>query len=133
MVKCIVCGSSFEAKRKDAKHCSIKCRVAASRNVTDNVSVPVTDKPSKAVTDNLVTDNNSKPVTDNLTPTDRLWEDHYPNYHIFSEELFSRVCVVCQKPFETHLSLLKVCSPKCREGLMDALTGDRAGFERAQK
>ena len=46
---CIVCGEVFEAKRKDAKYCSARCRVRAGR-VTDN---PVTDNPPSHVTDNI--------------------------------------------------------------------------------
>jgi len=52
---CKVCSKVFSPKRKDAKFCSAKCRVTNKRNKT------VTDK---SVTDN-VTDNVSVPVTDN--------------------------------------------------------------------
>lgn len=48
--RCTECGIEFEAKRKDAKFCSSKCRKDASRKasiVTDNVTlsdISVTDK-----------------------------------------------------------------------------------------
>jgi len=40
-MKCI-CGKDFEVKRKTAKYCSTKCRVYASRSVTDSVTDGVT-------------------------------------------------------------------------------------------
>lgn len=38
MAKCLHCGSEFEAKRATARYCSAKCRVKASRSVTDSVT-----------------------------------------------------------------------------------------------
>ncbi len=52
MMTCLYCGQAFEAKRKDAKFCSAKCRVAQSRN-TKSVTAKCNTIP---VTDNLPTD-----------------------------------------------------------------------------
>lgn len=42
-LKCTVCGTRFEAKRRDAKFCSAKCRVRGSRAlVTDKSGHPTT-------------------------------------------------------------------------------------------
>lgn len=40
-MKCIICNKDFESKRSDAKYCSTKCRVAASRKTdTPNQAIP---------------------------------------------------------------------------------------------
>ena len=50
-MKCNQCNEEFEG-RAGAKYCSTKCRVKANRNKTDGVSVTdVTDKLSVTVTD----------------------------------------------------------------------------------
>jgi len=66
-MKCIICGSEFEAKRSDAKFCSPSCRVKASRNVViepkevvdNSASDKAMDKPKYAgVTFPPLTDKN---------------------------------------------------------------------------
>jgi predicted nucleic acid-binding Zn-ribbon protein len=52
--KCTKCGKEFETKRKDARFCNTKCRVAYSRLSVTEDELSVT-----SVTDN-VTDNKTK-------------------------------------------------------------------------
>lgn len=49
MIACATCGEAFDAKRRDARYCSARCRqIASRRGVTDNAP-GVTDR----VTDNF--------------------------------------------------------------------------------
>lgn len=57
-----------------------------------------------------------------LTRTDRLFEEHKPNYYSFNKKEFNRECILpgCNKDFKTHLKLLNFCSPK---HMIEALNG----------
>ena len=75
-MNCINCKKEYEAKRSDSKYCSIRCRVASSRNVTLN----------------NVTDNKRINVTDNVTPKRT---DNIP-------EQYKTICEICNKPYIDH-------------------------------
>lgn len=105
---CQYCGKDFITKSHRAKFCSDKCKVASSRQK---------ESPKKIVEPKINPKINSK-----LTKTDQLFEDHYPNYYKFDDELYTRKCYVCDKQFTCHLELLKTCLPTCKDSLLKSLT-----------
>ena len=55
--------------------------------------------------------------------TDEMFEKRCPGYYTFGKDSFKRECMMCGKKFETTLRLLKCCSPKCFEEMLNALCG----------
>jgi hypothetical protein len=50
-MKCYICGEEFTPLRKDAKCCSAKCRMKASRNSQNNSPIEKVIKPPKTKKD----------------------------------------------------------------------------------
>lgn len=53
-----------------------------------------------------------------LTKTDHIFEKRTPQWHNFSGVTSTRKCMICGDSFDTRLSLLKFCSPDCRDQVM---------------
>lgn len=106
---CDYCGTEFETSSHRAKYCSDAHKMAARRGKAPVASVSPQEQESSESTDIV------------LTKTDKLFDSHNPNYYKFSDELFSRSCLMCGANFTTHLSMCRVCSPKCKEDALRML------------
>lgn len=115
MNKCLVCAEPISEK---STFCGDAHRMKYRRR-TKQGEQPEQNDPEHA------------PRTLNFSPTrtDTQFEEGRPNYYNFSDELFERECTYCKKQFKTHLKLLEQCSPKCKQALLKALSGDKAAVE----
>ena len=104
---CIVDGQEFIG-RTGAKFCSDKCRKAWSRNKSDK---KLENKSDKIKSDTEMT------VTDKLFAEDALARG-LGEYYMFDTTIYDRKCVECRKKYKTSLSLLKFCSPACRDSVL---------------
>ena len=104
---CQQCKKTFQSKQP-AKYCSSSCRLKAFRN--------------KGVSTKKVINNETTNGTLKLTKTDRSFNEAYPDYYKFNNKLYTRKCFICDKPFKTQLSLIKVCSYKHYQELLSHLT-----------
>lgn len=53
-----------------------------------------------------------------LNEVDELFETSKPGYYKFTPEPYHQTCIICDKKFTSHLSLLRFCSPEHQEMVM---------------
>lgn len=107
-IMCKQCHTYFESKRVDTKYCSSKCRKAAGRA-----------KGTEVVKDKIIKIDLAEGMPEGLSETDRLfYMDSLrmgPDWIKFSDESWDRACYICRSKYQTRLSLLKFCQPKCQQ------------------
>ena len=124
--KCINCHAEFTGVLQRAKYCSDVCRKQYNRNVHKGFSV--TNEQSSVTSNRGEVSKNTGKHQSKVTVTDQAFIDDASkrglgdNYYNFSKEIQDRQCLWCGNIFHTRLKLNKVCSPSCRDALLNGLT-----------
>ena len=109
---CTVCHANFDSARITAKYCSSKCKKKASRS-KNYIGQP------GGVEDKVIKVDLLEGMPEGLSETDRLfYMDSLrmgPDWINFSQESWDRACYICKSKYQTRLSLLKFCQPKCQQ------------------